>query len=379
MSARDERRGERMTQGLFSRRTMLWAGLGGAAALPLTGLTAGRASAETVATVNGVKTAADVAKAEKEGQVLYYTHDGEAGAAVMVDAFTKTFPKIKATYFRAQTGALYSKLLAERSAGRYVADIVQFSDIATTLDFKKRGGYQNYVSPQDSAYAPRDLSSPPGDYFLVGITFGGIGYNTNLVPADEAPKTWKDLLDPRWRNALSTKQATSGMQFVEWYELQKLYGPEFWTKFGKQRPRGFDSRVQLFDRLAKGDDKVCALAEYAGYLLYKQKGAPIAFVAPPDGLPATPAIAGIASRAPHPEAAKLFMDWLMSPLGQTVYQENPQLYYASLRNDAPPLPGGKRLSDFKLLNPIDDPAELKKYLASQKEFTDQWNKILGLL
>ncbi len=366
------------TRRLLTRRAALWCGLG-TAALPLAWLSADRVRAETVTTVNGVKTEADVAKAEQEGGVLYYTHDGEAGAAAMVDAFTKTFPKIKATYFRAQTGALYSKLLAERSAGRFVADVVQFSDIATTLDFKKRGGYEHYASPEDSAYAPQYLSSPPGDYFMVGMTFGGIGYNTDRVSADEAPKTWKDLLDPRWRNAMSTKQATSGMQFVEWYELQKLYGPEFWTAFAKQRPRGFDSRVQLFDRLARGDDKVCALAEYAGYLLYKQKGAPIAFVAPPGGLPATPAIAGIASKAPHPEAAKLFMDWMMSPVGQKVYQENPQLYYASLRNDAPPLPGGKRLSEFKLLSPTDNPTELQDYLASQSKFTTEWNKMLGLL
>ena len=60
-------------------------------------------------------------------------------------------------------------------------------------------------------------------------------------------------------------------------------------------------------------DKVCALAEYAGYLLYKDKGAPIAFVAPPDGLPATPVAAGVVSKAPHPEAAQLFIDWQLFP------------------------------------------------------------------
>lgn len=372
-------RKDSMRHDFLSRRAALRGGLG-AAMVPLLGLAAGRAWADTpVTTVNGVKTAADVAKAEQEGGILYYTHDGESGAAVMVEAFTKTFPKIKASYFRAQTGALYSKLLAERSAGRFVADVVQFSDIATTLDFKKRGGYEHYVSPESAAYAPEHLSSPPGDYFMVGTTFGGICYNTERVSADEAPKTWKDLLDPRWRNAMSTKQATSGLQFVEWYELQKLYGPEYWKEFAKQRPRGFDSRVQLFDRLAKGDDKVTALGEYAGYQLYKQKGAPIALVAPPDGLPATPAIAGIASKAPHPEAAKLFMDWMMSPVGQKVYQENPQLYYGSLRKDAPPLPGGKRLSDFKLLDPTDNPTDQADYLASQTKFTSEWNRILGLL
>ena len=79
------------------------------------------------------------------------------------------------------------------------------------------------------------------------------------------------------------------MQFVQWYELRKLYGDKFWSEFAKLRPRGFDSRAQQFERLAKGDDKICVLAEYAGYLLVKEKGAPVAFVAPADGLPASPA------------------------------------------------------------------------------------------
>ena len=135
--------------------------------------------------------------------------------------------------------------------------------------------------------------------------------------------------------------------------LRKLYGDDFWKEFAKQRPRGFDSRAQLFDRLAKGDDKVCALAEYAGYVLYKEKGAAIEFVAPA-GRPAGDA-------APHRRrrqgaasgGAKLFVDWAMSNRGQTFYQSNPHLIYGSLRNDAPPMPTGKRLADFKLLFPTD--------------------------
>src|SRR5260370_28876064 len=109
------------------------------------------------------------------------------------------------------------------------------------------------------------------------------------------------------------------MQFAQWYELRKLYGEGFWKEFAKLRPRGFDSRAQLFDRLAKGDDRVCALAQYGGYTLFKEKGAEIDFVAPPDGLPATPALIGVVNRAPHPEAAKLFVDSPLSNPGQSLY------------------------------------------------------------
>src|SRR5207244_466469 len=108
-----------------------------------------------------------------------------------------------------------------------------------------------------------------------------------------------------------------------------------------------------FDRLAKGDDRVCALAEYAGYTLYQEKGADIDFVAPPEGLPAIAIYVGVVNKAPHPEAAKLFMDWALSRRGQAIYQNQKILLYGSVRNDAGPMPTGKRLSDFKLLFPTD--------------------------
>jgi iron(III) transport system substrate-binding protein len=164
------------------------------------------------------------------------------------------------------------------------------------------------------------------------------------------------------------------MQHAQWYMLRKLYGNDFWQEFAKQRPRGFDARAQLFDRLAKGDDRVCALAEYAGYTLFKEKGADIEFVAPPDGLPATPAILGVVNRAPHPEAAKLFADWAVSNRGQAVYQTQPLLLYGSLRNDAPPMATGKRLADFKLLFPSD----WADFQASHAAFVKEWNGIMGL-
>ena len=355
------------------RRTVLQAGLA-AAALPTAGLLGAPARAESVTKVLDFETGADMAKAEQEGEFLFYTHDGETAAAAVMGAFNKDFPKIKANYVRAQNGALYSKILAERSAGRFNVDVIQFSDLGTAVDFQKRGGFDKYMSPEYDGYAPEHLSNPPGFWFSPGVTFAGIVYNTNKVQAADAPKTWKDLLDPKWRNAMSVKQSTSGMQFVQWYELRRLYGPDYWKEFSKQRPRGFDSRVQLFDRLAKGDDKISALAEWAGYALFKERGAPIAFVAPPDGLPAAPLANGVVDKAPHPQAARLFVDWLASVRGQKVYQDDPNIYYGSVRKDAPPMPGGLRLSDFKLLIPQD----MADYLASRATFNKDWNAMLGL-
>jgi iron(III) transport system substrate-binding protein len=320
------------------------------------------------------QTSADVAKAEQEGEVVYYGHDSEAAITTLLDAFKKDFPKIKTSYVRLQTGALYAKLTSERSAGRFLVDVVQFSEVSPAMDLQKKGGYEQYVSPEAAAYKPEYQSSPAGYYTWGGVTFAGIAYNKSRVKAEQAPKVWKDILNPAFKDAISAKLASSGTQHAEWYMLRKLYGNDFWKEFAKQKPRGFDSRAQLFDRLSKGDDAVCALAEYSGYILVKEKGADIEFVAPPDGLPATPIVLGIPTKAPHPEAAKLFIDWALSARGQAVYQNAKILLYGSVRADAPPMATGKRLSDFKLLFPSD----WADYVESHGTFVKEWNAIMGL-
>ena len=368
-----QRRGDLMA---VSRRRFLKTGALAAAAAPLLGRApfASAQGARRVTKVLDFQTSADVAKAEQEGEVVYYGHDGEAGLTVLLDSFKKDFPKIKTSYVRLQTGALYAKITAERSANRFGVDVLQLSDISPAVDFQKKGGWEQYASPEHAAYKAEHQSNPAGYYGWAGVSFAGISYNRTKVKPEQAPKTWKDILNPAFKDGISAKLAASGMQHAQWYMLRKLYGNDFWPEFAKQRPKGFDARAQLFDRLSKGDDRICALAEYAGYTLFQQKGAEIEFVAPPDGLPATPIFIGVVNRAPHPEAAKLFVDWALSKRGQMVYQNQPILLYGSLRGDAGPMPTGKRLSDFKLLFPSD----WNDYVASHPVFVKEWNSIMGL-
>ena len=224
------------------------------------------------------------------------------------------------------------------------------------------------------AYKKDYLSATAGAYFWTGVTFAGLAYNKTKVKAEEAPKTYQDINNPRWRNKISCKISSSGIQYVQWYLLRQIYGNDFWKEFAKQRPRAFDSRVQLFDRLAKGDDDMTALAEYSAYVLYKQRGADVEFVGPPEGLVATPLIVGAVNKAPHPECAKLFVDWAMSNRGQKYYQDHPNLYYGSLRNDAPAMPTGQKLSDYKLIYPKD----WDDYGKMREVFNKEWNAMLGL-
>src|SRR5207245_2497014 len=141
---------------------------------------------------------------------VYYGHDGEAGIGVLLDAFKKDFPKIKTSYVRLQTGALYAKITAERSAGRFGVDVLQLSDVSPAIDFQKKGGWEQYASPEYAAYKPEYQSTPAGFYGVPGIGFAGICYNRSKVKAEQAPKTWKDILNPVYKDGISAKLATSG-------------------------------------------------------------------------------------------------------------------------------------------------------------------------
>lgn len=370
----------RTPSGGISRRDALRAGISLASLPALTFLAGGRSAyaATTVPLASGgeLETGADLAAAEKEGSVVFYTHDSSSAAAVICEEFTKDFPKINARYVSLQTGALFSRVLSEREASRYNVDVIQFSDIGTAIDFQKKGGYQEYHSPQDVHFSEHHLSHPAGYFFWIGVEIIGISYSSQKVEEADAPADWPDLLDSKWDRKLSLKQATSGMQFLQWFVLRKKYGNEYWKEIAKLHPKAFNSRAQLFDRLARGDDSVAVLGEWAGYALAHEKKAPVKFVIPTGGMASGPVINGMVDQAPHPQAARLFSDWMRSERAQNLYQNNSYLLYGSVRKGMPPLPGGPDLSKVTLLEPTDD---MDAFLASRDTFNSEWNAMLGLL
>jgi len=322
--------------------------------------------------VKGFLTCADVAKAEQEGAVVYYGPNVERQLVVLLQKFNELFPKIDTgQYLREQTGRLYAKLNAERQAGKYLADILALSDYAPALDLMKKKGYAPYISPQLAAYDRQFVSDPPGLFAWYSVLAAGMAYNTDVVPEAEAPKTWKDLLDPKWRGAINFKDSASGLQGAQWFMLRRLFGEKFWQDMIAQKPRVLPSTVQQYERVINREDKIIGLAQYSTYLEFKAKGAPLAFVAPPEGLMTTPQFVGIMDRAPHPEAARLFMDWFLSPLGQQVQM---QISYAySPRQDVAPPPGSKPLSEIKFLQP-----DWKEYIASHSKYIREWNALAGM-
>lgn len=360
-----------MHRGVFARASALAVCmLLGAAATASAGAAEGGCA--TSRQMDGFKTCADIAKAEQEGALVLYSPDPEETSAKLMDAFHQAFPKITTNFIRLQTGALYQKLQTERRAKAYLVDVLQLTDMGYVLDFQNRGGYVRYVSPEMTAYKTDFKSTPEGYWTWGALIMAGIAYNPKLVQADQAPKNWMDMLDPRWTGVVNAKVSASGLQHVAWYELRGIYGDEYWKKFTELKPRGFDSYVQQFDRMISGQDTIVHTAQYSAYLLAKGKGAPVEFVFPEEGLPTTPGVLGLVADAPHPNAGQLFMDWILSEPGQKIYDAIALLN--SPRTNAPPPPGGMALDKVKLLYPRDWQA----FLATHTQFVQEWGKITGV-
>ena len=322
--------------------------------------------------MDGFKTCADVDRAFQEGALVHYSPDTESEMANYLAAFRRAFPQIQTTYLRLQTGALYARLSAERQAKAYLLDTLVLTEMGFAIDFQKRGGYASYVSPESAAFKPYQQSSPPGFFTWSDTIVAGIAYNPGLVKAEDAPKSYTDLLNPLWADAINAKLSTSGLQHLAWYTLRRLHGPDFWKRFGELRPRGFDSSVQQFDRMVSGQDKVIATAQYSNYLLAKEKGAPIVFVVPAEGLLVTPSVLGVVDHAPHPEAARLFVDWFLGVPGQTAMTRT--THHHSVRSDVPPPPGGEPIGAFTQLVPDD----WEVFMKTHAQFVKEWNVMMGM-
>ena len=327
---------------------------------------------ETPKQMQGFKTCANVEKAFAEGKFVQYSTDPEHGQVKLLNAFKEMFPQITTSYVRLQAGSLYSKLLAERQAKSFLVDAIQLSDIGMMLDLQKRGGLKQYLSPEMAAFKPDYKSTPEGFWTWGAIIMAGIAYNPAQVKEADIPKKWEDLVDPKWLDAVNVKVTNSGLQHGVWYVLKPILGDAYFQKLSEVKPRAFDSYVQQYGRLVDGQDKVIMGAQYSGYLEFKAKGAPVAFVFPEIGVPTVSQTWGIVSDGPNPNAAELFIDWLLSPVGQKAYSA--ALLLHSPREDVDAPAGGTPLKEMKLLFPKD----WHDFEKSRPAFAKEWDKITGL-
>jgi iron(III) transport system substrate-binding protein len=297
-----------------------------------------------------------VEAARKEGKVVWYTSLVLPSAEKVAKLFEAAYPGIKVEVHRTGSERILQRLMQELQANIKQADVVHTSDAGHFVLLKERKLLARYTPAGVDAF-PAGFKDRDGYYYGLRATVNAIVYNTKAVSAGDAPKTWKDLLDPKWKGKLVTAHpGYSGVIATHVLALSQLYGWDYFKQLAQNRVMIKQSAADPSTVVASGERVVAVNGgEYSAYQL-KKKGNPVDIVYPRDGVSLVVSPTAITVFAPHPNAARLFTDFTFSRELQQVLADSEGLYTG---HPAVTYPADKpKLSDLKLLTV--DPEELEK-------------------
>jgi ABC-type Fe3+ transport system substrate-binding protein len=260
--------------------------------------------------------------AKKEGKVTWYTTlIVDQLVRPVKDAFEKEYPFIQIEYFRGNSDRIVQKMFAEYQAKRFDVDLV---DGTVTAPMVKKAGYlQRFYSPYLAEY-PAELKDPQAYWAVSNVYYFALGYNTNMVKPNEVPKSYEDLLNPRWKGQMiwSTSRG-SGAPMMIGNILQSMgqeSGKAYLQKLKAQNiAKSTASARQLLDLVIAGEYPIALHIFNHHAYISKSKGAPVEW-SPLEPVSATINTISSVIRSPHPHATMLFIDFLLSEKGQKVFQ-----------------------------------------------------------
>ena len=252
--------------------------------------------------------------ASAEQKLFVYTSMKESMIGDLKTAFVKKHPDVKVDFQSAGAGKLMAKIAAERESGKIMADVLWTSEVPDFYQLKAQGILLPYI-PQDIKAILNPLPDYDGSFTAVRLGTLGIAYNTRLIK--EAPKSWADLQKPAFKGAYGiANPALSGTAYMSVAVLSKAFG---WPYFEALRANGAKmgkGSGQVVDDTASGD-LVASLAVDYITLDKVDKGATLALVYPPEML-VIPSPIAIFRNSPNVDAAKKFVDFVLSKDGQVI-------------------------------------------------------------
>ena len=251
-----------------------------------------------------------VEAARKEGSVSLYSSASTGPSNAIAEAFRKKYG-IPVTVYRAGSADVATRVQTEEAAGRPQADALIIEEPALTL---LQPFLAAYDSPERAPLAP-EYKAP--DSTLIRMYVSQIGWNTQMVKAEAAPKDWPDLLDPRWKGRFGSLDPHVTATTLAWQVMVgQLYGPDYLAKFGANRPKLYASTNAMSQAIVSGEIEV-GITNSFGVIQMAETGAPMAGVTPKHTVLFGGNIA-VFAKAPRPNAARLFCDFACSAEGQTV-------------------------------------------------------------
>ena len=294
--------------------------------------------------------------AKKEGKVVWYTSLALTSAEKVAKLFEAAYPGIKVEVQRTGSQRILQRVMQELQANIKAADVIHTSDAGHFVLLKEKKLLMKYTPAGVDGF-PAGFKDKDGYHYGLRATVTTIAYNTKSVSAAEAPKTWKDLLDPKWRGKLVTAHpGYSGVIATHVLALVHLHGWDYFKELAQNKPMLVQSAVDPAGVVASGERPVAVNGGDYTFYQTKKKGNPVEIVYPKEGVPLVVSPTAIASFAPHPNAAKLFTDFTFSREVQQVLADTEGLYTG---HPEVKYPADKpKLSELKLL--LADPEELEK-------------------
>ena len=308
--------------------------------------------------------------AKKEGKFVWYTSMPTEPAVEYLKAFKAKYPFLDVSeFFRSTSMTVWSRLETEYKAGKAIADVLHIAALPPYMKMVDEGWLMKFDSPVYNEY-PKEYAHP--GYYAAFRCFAMIGgYNKEVLSPKEVPKTWKELANPRWKGKLGVEPGSSGAQAVIYYTIKELLGSQYWEQFARNKPKVYTGTGATTVALLRGEIDIATC--YYGYAVYEErelKKSPIMGIWFEEGVPRVDAPMGILKNAPHPNSAKLFLEWALSKEGQTRMVEVVGSYSARL--DVPPAKNNPPPTKFKSLQVKD----MKEFMGVLNKFPEIWKGIV---
>ncbi|MBI3506357.1 MAG: extracellular solute-binding protein [Proteobacteria bacterium] len=297
------------------------------------------------------------AAARKEGNVVYYTSIDVKVAEDLAKAFEKRYPGIKVQVERNGAERQFSKIGQEYSSKIYNVDTVNSSDAANFIYWKREGWLAPALPQEVVDRYPAGSFDSEGYFAPMRASLSVIAYNTKLVAAADAPTSFKDLLDPKWKGKIvKAHPGYSGTILTSTFQIARDIGWDYLEKLAAQQVMQVQSSTEPPRKVIAGERAVMADGNEYNVFLEREKGAPIELVYASEGTPLVIGPSGVMKNAKNPNAARLFHAWSFSKEAQQLAVDEGGL--RSFHPDVKEPAGRKPLSQIKTMK--DDPASVEQ-------------------
>jgi iron(III) transport system substrate-binding protein len=355
-----------MTERMLSRRYVL---AGGAAAAGLLAMPAKVLSQAPPATA---VTPALVDAAKKEGRVVWYAAMDLPVSQHVAKGFEAKYPGVTVRIERTGSERQFQRLAQEYSSKINAADVINASDAAHFVAWKRNGWLAPYVPEDVAKFFAGEHRDADGLFASSRIYVVALAYNTSQVKPEDAPKGFMDLLHPKWLNRLvKAHPSYSGTIMTSTYQIARDLGWDYFEKLAKQKVMQVQSSVDPPNKVALGERAVMADGNDFNVILHKEAGRPVEIVYPAEGAPLIVCPNAVLKSAPNPNAARLFQSFLFSQEGQQQLCDFAAQH--SAHPQVKPKAGRKALADIKVMK--DDPVAVE---AQAVEIKARYQKIFGV-